>query len=391
LIDKWFKEVWLRSNLVQSGFLTHESQQVLIIPIFNAMDSLFTRTLMQWHFNENSRQMPWKAVKDPYKIWLSEIILQQTRVSQGLAYYERFTKTYPKVEDLAKANDGDVFKLWEGLGYYNRCKNLLATARKITTDFDGKFPQSYETLLTLKGIGPYTAAAIASFAFQLPYAVVDGNVYRVLSRYFGIQIPIDSTEGKQHFQKLADRLLFKADPSAFNQAIMDFGATICKPIAPVCIECPLHTHCKAFNEVLVNQLPVKEKRLSKKKRNFHYFVFEYKQRWLIQKRIRKDIWQNLYEFYLLESDEHIDWNQTVILDFLKSQIGIHTAIILHQSELHIQQLTHQQIKAKFIRVKLLEMPAGLKKFDWFTKQNISKLPFPKIINDWLSTTDLIAN
>ncbi len=354
------------------------------------MDSLFTRTLMQWHFNENARQMPWKEVKDPYKIWLSEIILQQTRVAQGLAYYEKFIKTYPKVEDLAKAKDGDVFKLWEGLGYYNRCKNLLETARKISSNYKGKFPESYETLLTLKGIGPYTAAAIASFAFQLPYAVVDGNVYRVLSRYFGIQMPINSTEGKQHFQLLAERLLFKKDPAAFNQAIMDFGATICKPFTPVCIECPLHMHCKAFKEVMVNQLPVKEKRLSKTKRNFHYFIFEYKQKWLIQKRTQKDIWQNLYEFYLLESDDSINWSQTVVLDFLKSQLGIQTAIVLHQSELFTQQLTHQQIKAKFLLVKLFDMPTSLKKLDWYTKQKMAELPFPKIINEWLSGIDRAA-
>jgi A/G-specific adenine glycosylase len=352
------------------------------------MDSNFTRQLMQWHFNENSRQMPWKGIKDPYKIWLSEIILQQTRVEQGLAYYEKFIKKYPKVADLATAKDGDVFKLWEGLGYYNRCKNLLATARTIVANYKGKFPASYETLLTLKGIGPYTAAAIASFAFQLPYAVVDGNVYRVLSRYFGIQIPIDSTEGKQHFQQLASGLLFKEDPSAFNQAMMDFGATMCKPLAPECIECPLHMHCKAFKDVTVNQLPVKEKRLSKKKRNFNYFIFEYKRKFLIQKRTRKDIWENLYEFYLLESDDKIHWDHKSVLDFLSHQLGIQTAIIVSQSEQFIQQLTHQQIKTSFIHIELLEMPVSLKKLDWYTPQKITQFPFPKVINEWLSTTDL---
>ena len=352
------------------------------------MDSIFTKQLMHWHFNENSRQMPWKGIKDPYKIWLSEIILQQTRVEQGRAYYEKFIKAYPKVADLAKAKDGDVFKLWEGLGYYTRCKNLLATARTIVETYSGNFPASYETLLTLKGVGPYTAAAIASFAFQLPYAVVDGNVYRVLSRYFGIQIPIDSTEGKKHFQQLAERLFFNADPSAYNQAVMDFGATLCKPIAPACIECPLHLHCKAFKDVTVNQLPVKEKRLSKKKRNFNYFIFEYKKKLLIQKRTRKDIWENLYEFYLLESDETMHWDQTNVLDFLKHQLGIQTAILVNHSEPFTQQLTHQQIKARFIQVELLEMPESLKKLDWYTRQKIAALPFPKIINEWLSTVVL---
>lgn len=354
------------------------------------MDHVFTSLLMNWHYNENVRQMPWKGIKDPYKIWLSEIILQQTRVEQGWVYYEKFIKTYPSIAHLAKAKDEDAFKLWEGLGYYNRCKNLLATARKIVSEFHGEFPKSYETLLTLKGIGPYTAAAIASFAFELPYAVVDGNVYRVLSRYFGSQIPIDSTAGKQHFQQQATQLLFKSDPAAFNQAIMDFGAMVCKPFTPDCIECPLHMHCKAFKDVTVNQLPVKEKRLTKKKRNFHYFIFEYKQKLFVQKRIQKDIWENLYEFYLLESDDTINWNQTIILDFLKSQLGIQAAIIVNQSEQYTQQLTHQQIKAKFIHVELLEIPESFKKRDWYKKQKVAELAFPKIINDWLSTTDLFS-
>ena len=359
-----------------------------IIPIFSAMEPIFTRLLMNWHLNENTRQMPWKGVKDPYKIWLSEIILQQTRVEQGWVYYENFIKNYPSIQDLAKAKDGDVFKLWEGLGYYNRCKNLLATARKIVTEYAGKFPSSYETLLTLKGIGPYTASAIASFAFQLPYAVVDGNVYRVLSRYFGIQIPIDSTDGKKNFQEIADRVLDKSNPAGYNQAIMDFGATVCKPFAPACVECPLHQHCKAFKETMVNQLPVKEKRLTKKKRNFNFFIFEFKQQVFIQKRTRKDIWENLYEFYLLESDENISWDQIAILDFLKSQLGIHEAIIKDQSALFTQQLTHQQIKARFIRVELFNQPESLRKKDWTSLRKIAALPFPKIINDWLSQTTL---
>jgi A/G-specific adenine glycosylase len=388
LIDKWFKGDYLGVNKLLGIYLNQDSELVLLITIFSFMDSIFTRQLMEWHLNHNSRQMPWKGIKDPYKIWLSEIILQQTRVEQGWAYYEKFIKAYPKVEDLAKAKDGDVFKLWEGLGYYNRCKNLLVTAKTIVATYKGKFPDSYEALLTLKGIGPYTAAAIASFAFQLPYAVVDGNVYRVFSRYFGIQIPIDSTEGKQYFQQLAQRSLYKQDPSAFNQAMMDFGATVCKPLAPECIKCPLHMNCKAFKDVMVHQLPVKEKRLSKKKRNFNYFIFEHKKKFLVQKRIRKDIWENLYEFYLLESDESIHWDQTIILDFLSHQLGIHNAIILNLSEIFTQQLTHQQIKARFIHIELIEMPAGFEKLGWYTKQKMAAFPFPKIINEWLLTIDL---
>jgi A/G-specific adenine glycosylase len=219
---------------------------------------------------------------------------------------------------------------------------------------------------------------------------VDGNVYRVLSRYFGIQLPVDSTEGKKYFQELADRVLDKSNSAEYNQAIMDFGATVCKPFAPGCIECPLHQHCKAFKETTVNQLPVKEKRLTKKKRNFNYFIFEYKKEVFIQKRTRKDIWENLYEFYLLESDETIQWNQTAILDFLKSQLGIQTAIVNDQSALFTQQLTHQQIKARFIRVELLSKPNSLVKKDWKSLRKIADLPFPKIVNEWLSQSSLSA-
>lgn len=341
---------------------------------------------MQWHHTANVRQMPWKGIKDPYKIWLSEIILQQTRVEQGTAYYEKFIHTFPTVSDLAIAKDEVVFKLWEGLGYYNRCKNLLATAREIVRDYDKKFPNNYDALLTLKGVGPYTAAAIASFAFQLPYAVVDGNVFRVLSRYFSIQLPIDTTEGKQYFHQIANKLLDKSEPALYNQAIMDFGATVCKPLAPDCLECPLNKHCKAFKDMLVNQLPIKEKRLLKKKRNFNYFIIEYKNKLLVQKRIRKDIWENLFEFYLLESDELLHWNEITILEFLKNHLGIDTAILKEQSIVFKQQLTHQQITAKFIHIELLQLPIHLKKLQWQSKQKLTELPFPKIINEWLSST-----
>lgn len=347
------------------------------------MDQVFTKILMNWHRTENARQMPWKGVKDPYKIWLSEIILQQTRVEQGIDYYQKFIKKFPKIQDLAKANDLDVFKMWEGLGYYNRCKNLLFTARKIVTEYHHKFPASYDALLSLKGVGPYTAAAIASFAFQLPYAVVDGNVYRVLARYFGIHTATDSTEGKKLFQELATNVLDKTDPASFNQAMMDFGATVCKPFVPVCIECPLHKHCRGFKEAVVNILPVKEKRLLKKKRWFNYFLFEQDQKLLVQQRIEKDIWENLFEFYLIESEELIHWDQKNSIDFLKKQLGIDTAILIELSPVFSQQLTHQQIKAQFIRIKLFKKPASLKKLSWHPQKKLKELPFPKIINEFL--------
>src|SRR6187549_1636680 len=201
------------------------------------MKQFFTPTLLDWNNNENTRSMPWKGEKDPYRIWLSEIILQQTRVEQGWAYYENFILNYPTVRDLAAAPEEAVFRLWQGLGYYARCKNMLAAARQIVEQFHGHFPNTYDAIQSLKGVGPYTAAAIASFAFNLPHAVLDGNVYRVLSRFFGIDEPIDSTKGKQLFTGIAGRVLSQKEPGLFNQAIMDFGATVCKPVAPLCSLC----------------------------------------------------------------------------------------------------------------------------------------------------------
>ena len=354
------------------------------------MKKAFTRILVDWHQTENDREMPWKGEKDPYKIWLSEIILQQTRVEQGLAYYEKFIAAFPTIKNLAAAKDQMVFKMWEGLGYYNRCKNLLHTARFIVEHFNGKFPDTYESILNLKGVGPYTAAAIASFAFQLPYAVVDGNVFRVLSRVFGMAIPIDSTQGKLAFSELANQVLDRKSPGSFNQAIMDFGATVCKPFSPSCTQCPLSNQCKAFKEGLVNSLPIKEKQLLKKKRWFNYFIFEHKQTVLVHQRMAKDIWENLFEFYLVEAPELIVWDNQRVLDFLKDQLGIQSAVLQAISGVAVQQLTHQQIKAQFITVKLLNKPQCFLKEQWQPVKAINELPFPKIIAQFLESGPLLV-
>ena len=242
--------------------------------------------------------MPWKGEKDPYKIWLSEIILQQTRVEQGLKYYERFVANFPDVHKLAKAKDEKVYKLWEGLGYYSRCKNLLETARFISKKLKGNFPDKFEDILSLKGVGHYTASAIASFAYDLPHAVVDGNVFRVLSRVFGIKKPIDSNEGKKLFTQLAGELLDKKHPGIYNQALMDFGAVVCKPY-PLCNSCPMKDHCAAFKNDLIDKLPVKEKKIEIKTRWFNYLVIENNSRFYIRNRIDNDIWNNLNEFVLV--------------------------------------------------------------------------------------------
>ena len=347
------------------------------------MEKFFTSILMNWHREHNTREMPWKGEKDPYKIWLSEVILQQTRVAQGWQYYNNFIKKYPTVTHLAKAKDQEVFKLWEGLGYYNRCKNLLFTAREIVAKRKGVFPGQYEDILALKGVGPYTAAAIASFAYNLPYAVVDGNVFRVLSRFFGIDEPIDSAKGKKIFTELAGKVLSKKEAGLYNQAIMDFGATVCKPFIPLCSSCPLQKICTAYREGSVNQLPVKEKTLQRKHRWFYYFLFEFDGKVLLHQRTGKDIWQSLFEFYLLETAEMMKWNEQTVMVWLKEQADITKAAVKNVSPVMVQQLTHQQIKGQFIRIQLKSIPAFLQKHQWQAVNTLRKLPFPKFITGYL--------
>lgn len=259
----------------------------------------FRERLLAW-FAQNHRPLPWKGERDPYKIWLSEIILQQTRVEQGLPYYQKFIEKYPHVRVLADAPEDEVLKLWEGLGYYSRARNLHTAAKFIATELGGEFPHTYEGIRALKGVGDYTAAAIASFAFALPHAVLDGNVYRVLARYFGIETPTDTGVAKKEFAALAQDLLDPARPGDFNQAIMDFGATHCTPQQPKCSVCPFKNQCVAFQKGKVSELPVKSKVLEKKGRFFAYLVVNFQGNTFVRKRTDKDIWQNLWEFPVLE-------------------------------------------------------------------------------------------
>lgn len=353
-------------------------------------DARFAKLLMEWNKDQNQRVMPWKGEKDPYKVWLSEIILQQTRVEQGWAYYERFVKKYPDIKLLAKAKDEEAFKLWEGLGYYTRCKNLLHTARFILQNYKGKFPNKYDEIVELKGVGPYTAAAIASFCFNLPYAVVDGNVFRILSRVFGIATPVDTTEGKKQFEEIATKMLDKKNPGLYNQAIMDFGATVCKPILPLCAECKLNKICHAFKTATVNKLPVKQKILSKKQRWFSYFIFKAEEKTFVRKRTEKDIWQHLFEFYLVESASNQEWNKKMVADFLKQQLEIEKHEVTLITTAIPQQLTHQHIRGYFIVVKLNAIPTKLKTKDslWLSADQIAHLPFPAFINQYFETKNV---
>ncbi len=262
--------------------------------------NIFSGTLLDW-YAENKRDLPWRNTTDPYLIWISEIILQQTRVAQGYEYFLRFIKRFPDVVSLAAASEDEVMKYWQGLGYYSRARNLHAAAKSMK----GTFPKTYAEVRALKGVGDYTAAAICSFAYDMPYAVVDGNVYRVLSRYFGIDVPIDSTEGKKTFTALADEVLDKSRPADYNQAIMDFGAVQCTPQSPNCLFCPLSGSCRALSEGKVQQLPVKQHRTKTTNRYFNYIYVRMGAYTLIHKRTEDDIWKNLFELPLVETEKDL--------------------------------------------------------------------------------------
>lgn len=343
----------------------------------------FTKALLKWNCNDNKREMPWKGEKDPYKIWISEIILQQTRVQQGLAYYQRFIKAFPDVHSLAAATEQKVFKLWEGLGYYSRCRNLIASAKFIDHELNGIFPQKYTDILALKGVGDYTASAIASFAYNQPHAVVDGNVFRVLSRFFGIETSIDTTGGKKLYSLLAGELLDKKNPGIYNQAIMDFGAVICRPAQPLCDLCPLQLKCLAFNRKLVNVLPVKEKSIKRKERFFNYLIVDYAGSFYVHKRSAKDIWQGLYEFILLETNQALTDADLLKTELFVSIFNKKTYSITAVSDTYKQQLTHQTINGKFFHVKINSALKFKNDLALVTKEHIAHLPFPKFIASYL--------
>lgn len=340
--------------------------------------ALFAKELLRWNRTENDREMPWKEEKDPYKIWLSEVILQQTRVEQGLKYYENFIRNFPDVFALAAAPDEKVFKLWEGLGYYSRCRNLIASARYIVSELNGVFPASYEGILQLKGVGGYTAAAIASFAYNLPYAVLDGNVFRVLSRIFAIDTPVDDTAGKKLFAALAQEMLPKGEPAAYNQAIMDFGAVICKPV-PVCSQCFFNRSCAAYVTGKQSSLPVKSKKTTVKERWLNYLVITCKDHIAIHQRTGNDIWQQLFEFLLIESDAAISSEEA--LTRFDSEYGKYPYEELGVTEAS-QRLTHQIVHFRFLRLEMKE-PKELKGYQWIKISLVEQYAFPKTIQQFI--------
>jgi A/G-specific adenine glycosylase len=354
-------------------------------------ENLFSSNLLAWNKTQNTRKMPWKGEKDPYKIWISEIILQQTRVQQGINYYERFIKTFPDVKSLATSSQKKIYKLWEGLGYYSRCKNLIETAKFIHKNLNDKFPEKYQDILALKGIGNYTASAIASFAYDKPYAVLDGNVFRVLSRFFGIETPIQTSEGKKMFGQLSQRLLDKKKPSDYNQAIMDFGAVVCKPLLPLCRECPLQKRCVAFINNKTNCLPVNKKKIKQKERFFNYLIIEYKNKFYAGKRTQKDIWQNLYEFILIETGFWQAKKEILRHPEFLSIVKENEYAVKHESRRISQKLTHQHVTGHFILIEVKKPIQKSKSHFLVSKKQLLLLPLPKLITSYFADKNVPLN
>lgn len=347
-----------------------------------------SNVLTNW-YQANKRDLPWRSISDPYKIWISEIILQQTRVNQGLDYYLRFIERFPTLKELADASEDEVLKYWQGLGYYSRARNLHKAAQQIIINFGGIFPTKHSDVLQLSGIGDYTAAAICSLAYNQPFAVVDGNVYRVLSRLFGIKTPIDSGAGKKEFAALAQNLLSKTEPANHNQAMMEFGALQCVPVSPDCKNCPLQSVCQAFQRNQIQNLPVKSNKTKTTNRYFNYLFIKHNDKIFLQKRTAKDIWQNLYEFPLLESDKLFEMSELIENEsFQELFAGIKNVNILKTTNPVKHVLSHRVIIAQFITVTISETNHKLNQFteisltgiDYFAVSRLMELFLEKLEN-----------
>ena len=333
----------------------------------------FNLLITNW-YRLNKRDLPWRETNDPYKIWLSEIILQQTRVDQGLSYYNKFLDEFPNIDSLAKANEQQVLSLWQGLGYYSRARNLHFTAKTISNELNGQFPQSFELLKKLKGVGEYTAAAIASFSFNEAVPVVDGNVYRVLSRVFNIEIPVDSAQGKKIFRELASELISKENPGEHNQSIMEFGALQCMPAKPKCSNCVLSTKCLSLAQNTIAFRPVKSKKIKVKNRYFHFLVLVNQTEIVLQKRMEKDIWQHLYQFPLTETDG------PEIPTELNFRLKSKNANYISEECIHI--LSHQKIHARFYKFELTDTILH-QEYTTINFKDLHQYPLPRLIDKFL--------
>lgn len=339
----------------------------------------FSNTLIYWYLQKN-RDLPWRKTKNPYFIWLSEIMLQQTRVAQGLSYYLKFTTAFPTVFDLAKAEESTVLKMWQGLGYYSRARNLHHTAKQLANEFNGEFPSSYKEIIKLKGIGDYTASAISSICFEEPAAVVDGNVYRVLSRYFGIKTPINSAAGIKEFKALAQTLIDETQPGTFNQAIMDFGALHCKPQNPLCETCVFADSCVALEKKLTKQLPVKDKKIKVRKRYFNFLVLQTDDhKTILSERKGKGIWQGLYQFPLIETEKTIHKEALISSEKFIHLFPTETSISLFNEKEIVHKLSHQHLHTHFWIIEAKNTAEATIKWT-----EIEKYPVPILIANFLA-------
>nr|WP_294776484.1 A/G-specific adenine glycosylase [uncultured Flavobacterium sp.] len=339
----------------------------------------FSKSLILWYL-QNKRDLPWRNTVNPYFIWLSEIMLQQTRVAQGLPYFLRFTEAFPTVFDLANASEEEVLKLWQGLGYYSRARNLHKTAQQVAFECKGEFPKSYAELLKLKGIGEYTAAAIASFSYNENVPVVDGNVFRVLSRYFEVETDIGSSGVKKEFTRLAAELLPEGEANLFNQAIMEFGALQCVPKNPDCGQCIFNISCAALQKKKVALLPIKSKKVKVRTRHFNYLIFSDEVgNTIIQKRTQKGIWHNLYEFPLLETENELTENE--LTELLQNQVFVTNEMLdihWYNSETTVHKLTHQHLNINFWKIEVKGVIEN--GMDW---KSVKKMPFPIVIYNFI--------
>lgn len=345
---------------------------------------IFHKILINWYLG-NKRDLPWRKTSDPYRIWLSEIMLQQTRIEQGLPYYLSFTTSFPTVFDLANASQDEVLKLWQGLGYYSRARNLHETSKVVAYELDGKFPDNYKDLLKLKGIGDYTASAVASICYNEAAPVVDGNVYRVLARYFDIETPINSSAGQKEFKALATELMDKEDPATYNQANMEFGALQCKPQNPLCESCPLSNSCLALKNNKIAMLPVKLKKAKVKKRYFNYLVFlSEENETILEQRIGKGIWEGLYQFPLMESTSLIDAEALLAEPGLFPEGGEYNLkVSLYNDTPIIHKLSHQHIYTRFWIVENAELNTNT-----IPLSKIQEYPVPVLIANFISEFEL---
>jgi A/G-specific adenine glycosylase len=336
----------------------------------------FLSNIYKW-YNQNQRDLPWRKTNDPYKIWISEIILQQTRVAQGTNYYLKFIERFPTVYDLANADENDVLKLWQGLGYYSRARNLHFAAKQIIENHNGVFPSDYKAIINLKGIGPYTAAAVSSIAFNLPYPALDGNTYRVLARYFGISTPVNSEKGKKEFLKTAQELIPENDPGFHNQALMEFGALQCVPGNPDCIGCPVFHSCYAARQSQVNQLPVKTGKSKQRIRYFYYYFFDAgKETWL-EKRTGNDIWKNLYQFPLAESRTKLTEEEMLVrTPSTNSRCPLQVKSVSPYQK-HI--LSHQIIYARIIHIEIKKNCLPENQYLKIKKEDFSLYPVSRLM------------